>query len=152
MVERIDPGARPEVPEANFLLIAPIGQMGPGVPQLPDAAGKPERRQFRGAGSGTSGRGCGKTRRGHKMRPQGLKPAPILGLYAALKRRSSTVLPAFVALHAFVVLHVFSGLPHPLKLLPFARPRRSEFSRNLSESCRSGTRCRTGVVPFSNTF
>jgi hypothetical protein len=34
------------------------------------------------------------------MRPQGLKPAPILKLYAALKRRSSAVLPAFVSFSA----------------------------------------------------
>ena len=34
------------------------------------------------------------------MRPQGLKPALILGLYAALKRRSSTVVHAFVNLPA----------------------------------------------------
>jgi hypothetical protein len=31
-----------------------------------------------------------------KYEPQGLKPALIRGLYAALKRRSSTVLHAFV--------------------------------------------------------
>jgi hypothetical protein len=34
------------------------------------------------------------------MRPQGLKPTLILGLYAALKRRSSTVLHAFVSFSA----------------------------------------------------
>ena len=34
------------------------------------------------------------------MRPQGLKPELILWVYAALKRRSSTVLQAFVSLLA----------------------------------------------------
>jgi hypothetical protein len=31
------------------------------------------------------------------MRPRGLKPALVLGRYAALKRRSSTVLHGFVS-------------------------------------------------------
>jgi hypothetical protein len=35
---------------------------------------------------------------GHNMRPLGLKPELILILYAALKRRSSTVLHAVVVL------------------------------------------------------
>jgi len=39
------------------------------------------------------------------MQAQGLKPALVLCPYAALKRRSSTVLHAFV-LHTFV-LHTF---------------------------------------------
>src|SRR3984957_16315864 len=37
-----------------------------------------------------------------EIRPQGLKPTLVLGLYAALKRRSSTVPHIFTVLHIFV--------------------------------------------------
>ena len=53
------------------------------------------------------------------MQTQGLKPALILGHYAALKRRSSTV------------LHAFVGFPRPPKAVPLPNPRGSEFFRNL---------------------
>jgi hypothetical protein len=54
------------------------------------------------------------------MRPQGLKPGPVLDLYAALKRRSSTVrLACGMVLHAYgtvlacgTVLHAHGTVPH----------------------------------------
>jgi hypothetical protein len=53
------------------------------------------------------------------MRPPGLKPVLILGVYAALKRRSSTVvLHAFVGLHAFVVLHAFLSFSATCEAVP----------------------------------
>ena len=50
------------------------------------------------------------------MRPQGLKPTLVLGLYAALKRRSSTV-P-----HIFTVLHIFVSFSATFEFVLFPRP------------------------------
>jgi hypothetical protein len=50
-----------------------------------------------------------------RQHPLGLKPAWILEVYAALKRRSSTVLHAFV--HDATSIRGF--FPQPLKNVPF---------------------------------
>jgi len=51
-----------------------------------------------------------------EIRPQGLKPTLVLGLYAALKRRSSTV-P-----HIFTVLHIFVSFSATFEFVLFPRP------------------------------
>jgi hypothetical protein len=54
------------------------------------------------------------------MRPQGLKPRLILGLYAALKRLSSTALHAFVNFSAACKLERFQK--PILNMLKFVTP------------------------------